>query len=196
MSIYSNVIVGTQPVPLTGVQNWAVHAAMVGSTILLPMVAHSFGWPVLSLLPMFWGVLLAGIVYGWSGGLLAAIAAPLLNNAFTGMPVPAILPAMIVELIAYGTIPALLTRPRIGATTRDKRFSIPTPLALIVALVVGRLTLVLIWSFTVGSVAGIERFATTRLIPGIPVQLLQVILVPIIAEMIKKALRPSPSRAE
>lgn len=196
MTIYSNVIVGTQPVPLTGVRNWTVHAAMVGSTILLPMVAHSFGWPVLSLLPMFWGVLLAGLVYGWTGGLLAAIAAPLMNNALTGMPILPILPAMIVELIAYGTIPALLARAGSDTTQGEKRSSIPTPFALLVALVVGRVALVVVWSLTVGSVAGIGRFAAMRLMPGIPVQLLQVVLVPVIAEMIKTALRPDRSQVK
>lgn len=181
MATITNAIAGTTPLRLSGIRNWVIHAVLVASTVLLPMVAHVLGWPVLVLLPMFWGVVLAGMVYGWQGGILAAISAPLLNTVITGMPALPILPAMMVELAAYGIIPSLLIR-------EDSK--LPAPIALLAALMVGRGLLLLIWSTTVGSIAGLEQFAMTRLVPGIPAQLLQIVLVPVLAEAVKERLRP------
>lgn len=167
------------PARLTTTRAWAVEALLIGSSILLPIIAHLFAWPVLRLLPMFWGVLIAGMVYGWVGGLIAAVAAPLLNHVLTGMPAAAILPAMVVELIAYGTVPGLILRARA---------KMHPMLALAIGLVAGRIVLLGVWAATVGSPAGIAGFAATRLRPGVPVSLLQIALVPIAASWLKRAI--------
>jgi ECF transporter, substrate-specific component len=75
---------------------------LAAASFLLPAAAHASGLPVRMLLPMHWPVILAGLCYGWRSGALIGLAAPALSFVISGMPLPHILPAMTVELAAYG----------------------------------------------------------------------------------------------
>lgn len=165
------------PASLTTPRAWTIEVLFIGSTVLLPIVAHMLSWPVLWTQPIFWGVMIAGLVYGWKGGLIAGIAAPLLNNVLTGMPPAPILPAMVVEMVMYGLIPGVILRMRPRTNPM---------LALAAGILTGRLLLVTVWASTSGSVAGIGGFAAARLLPGIPVNILQILLVPVIASWLRK----------
>ncbi len=99
--------------PLTGLKGWGAQLALVASAVLLPAAAHLMGAPVRWLLPMHWPVLLAGILYGWRGGLLVGALSPTSNWLITGFPLPLVLPAMTLELATYGLVAGLL-RERLG----------------------------------------------------------------------------------
>jgi len=97
----------------TGVLDWRGTQAslfqlgLVGAATLLPAVCHLTGAPVRVFLPMHWPVLLAGLVYGWRGGLAVGMAAPVASFALSGMPPVTILPAMGAEIAAYGLFAGL-----------------------------------------------------------------------------------------
>lgn len=60
------------------------------------------------LLPMHFGVIIAGLVGGAGVGLVAGAAAPLLSYALSGMPNTVILPFIVIELAVYGLTAGLL----------------------------------------------------------------------------------------
>lgn len=84
---------------------------LIGAVALLPPAAHWAGVSVRSLLPMHWPVIFLGLSYGWRSGAVVGLAAPSLSYLLSGMPLPAILPAMTVELAAYGFIAGFVREP-------------------------------------------------------------------------------------
>ncbi|MBR0447315.1 MAG: ECF transporter S component [Clostridia bacterium] len=94
-----------------------VTAIAVTVAVALPWLCHllggQFGWGTglgEMLLPMHLPVMLAGIFGGPAVGLLCGVASPLISAALTGMPLPAVLPFMMVELAVYGLTAGLLRR--------------------------------------------------------------------------------------
>ena len=48
-------------------------------------------------LPMFFFVLLAGVLFGWRAGVLVGLLTPLVSYGISGMPLPQVLPRIITE---------------------------------------------------------------------------------------------------
>ena len=67
--------------------------------ILLPQLCHlvHLGGP--TMLPIYFFTLVGAYKYGMKLGLLVAILSPLVNSFFFGMPVPALLPAIICKSV-------------------------------------------------------------------------------------------------
>ncbi len=97
----------------TGLKTWLVQLALVGAAVILPALSHLLGLPVRTLLPMHWPVLAAGVLLGWRGGLLVGALSPASNWLITGYPLPLVLPAMTLELAAYGFVAGWF-RERLG----------------------------------------------------------------------------------
>lgn len=76
--------------------------------VLLPQLFHVLGPSAgMMFLPMHIPVLMAGLLLGpWAGG-VTGLVSPALSCLMTGMPVPAKLPFMALELITYGLISGL-----------------------------------------------------------------------------------------
>jgi hypothetical protein len=93
---------------------------LIGAAWLLPSLVHRTGLPVRTLLPMHWPVVLAGLCYGWRSGAAIGAGAPLVSYLLSGMPPPVVLPAMTLELAAYGFLAGfvreVLHRGRFEAT--------------------------------------------------------------------------------
>ncbi len=81
---------------------------LLASALVLPAIAHLLGAPVRWILPMHWPAVLAGLVYGWRGGLVVGALAPLVSFILSGMPPPAILPVMMSELAVHGFLAGFL----------------------------------------------------------------------------------------
>ncbi len=157
--------------PLTGLKALMLNAALILAAALLPAVVHLLGLPVRLLLPMHWPVLLAGLVYGWRGGLLVGAASPLVSNLISGMPLPLIMPAMTLELAAYGFITGLL-REKVGLSGLK---------SVALGIISGRIVFVasvLIMSSYSGSLGDYLRVA---LLPGLPAAVIQIALLPHLA---------------
>ena len=166
------------PVAFRGTRAVVIEIALVGATILTPIVAHLFAWPVLVVLPMFWGVMLSGVVFGWKVGLITGAISPILNHVLTGMPAPPMVPLMTVELALYGAVPSLIA----AAGSRRN-----LALGMLVAALAGRTALLGGFLLTFGSMEGLLPFVLSSVVPGIPMTVVQMFMVPILGGLIIRA---------
>ena len=97
---------------LTSVKKTVFTAICVALCVMLPIAFHAFpnGGSVFS--PMHIPALLCGLICGARYGLLCGLLGPLLSSLLTGMPGPAYMPQMMIELAAYGFIAGLLKHVR------------------------------------------------------------------------------------
>ncbi|MEO7700056.1 MAG: hypothetical protein ABIZ04_12600 [Opitutus sp.] len=96
-------------------RHWTEAAALVASAWLVPMLVHLIPWagprPIgVALLPAFWTALLAAYFFGELWGVVLVIIVPLVNTVVTGLPEPARVFTMTLELSAYVIFAALLIR--------------------------------------------------------------------------------------
>lgn len=82
----------------------------VAGNIVLPQLCHSIpqGGPIF--LPIYFFTLVGAYKYGWQVGLLTAVASPLLNNAFFGMPATGMLPVVLTKSVLLAASAALVAR--------------------------------------------------------------------------------------
>ena len=145
---------------------------LLGAALALPVMAHVAGLPVRWLLPMHWPVIFVGLAYGWrSGGAVGALV-PVLSHALTGFPVVPMLPALTVELCAYGAIAGL---------AREVLRMSPL-LAVLAAVVLGRVLFAGMVVLTGGTDGATVAYFTVAMAPGIPAAAAQVIALPILAK--------------
>lgn len=173
----AEVDLGVRPLtlPALRMRSLAFQMGLIALAVLLPALAHLWGWPVLILLPMHWPVLLAGLAYGWIGGGLVGALSPWVSFVLSGRPCLPLLPAMTVELAVYGSVAGWL---------REKaRWSAWAALA--AALVAGRIAYLLV-TLLMGRLINAE-FLQATLAPGLPVALLQWAVLPWIAQRWVKA---------
>ena len=109
-------------------------AIAVAVSVALPQLCHLVGGQLgvgtslgEMLLPMHLPVMLAGLLWGPWVGLSVGLLSPLTSFALTGMPLPAMLPFMTIELVGYGLCAGLLSR-----------HSMPTVCKVLMAQVAGR----------------------------------------------------------
>ncbi|NLO90742.1 MAG: ECF transporter S component [Elusimicrobia bacterium] len=156
------------------VMNWRapkallLQASLAGAAVLLPALCHLLGVPVYFLLPMHWPVLLAGLVYGWRGGLLVGLMAPLASFAFSGMPTATALAYVGAELAAYGFATGFMRE-----VLHLKSYA-----AIAAAIIFGRIVYVAAFAlFT-----GFKTPAWAMLSYGLAAAVLQAIILPSVAE--------------
>jgi LytS/YehU family sensor histidine kinase len=154
-----------------GTKSLIFQVILVGAAVILPSVAHLSGAPVRILLPMHWPVILAGLVFGWRSGALVGLLSPTLSYLVSGMPLPAILPAMTVELIAYGLVTGLL---------REKLRLNPF-VSVTVALITGRILFAMTVYLGFAASGNYMQYFRVALLPGIFAAIGQIIFLPIIA---------------
>lgn len=134
-------------------------------------MAHVAGWPVRVLLPMHWPAILAGLVYGWRGGLIVGSLSPIAAFAISGMPYPPMILPMTVELAAYGGVAGLCR----------EIFRLNGILAVLVSLIIGRLLFIGV-VLMAGSVSQpLTAYLQAALLPGFIAALGQIVLLPFIA---------------
>ena len=150
--------------PLSGLKGWGAQLAFIVAAVGLPALMHMTGAPVRWLLPMHWPVLLAGILYGWRGGLLIGALSPASNWLITGFPLPPVLPAMTLELATYGLVAGLL-REKLNWNG----FS-----ATAGALVAGRLVFIATIWLSAGYQGAFGAYLVAAMTPGLVVGAVQV----------------------
>ena len=67
--------------------------------IALPQICHLVPQGGMMLLPIYFFTLIGAYKFGWKVGLLTAVFSPLVNSALFGMPMPAVLPAILLKSI-------------------------------------------------------------------------------------------------
>lgn len=141
---------------------------LVAAAWALPAAAHLAGLPVRQFLPMHWPVILAGLVYGWRAGVALGLLAPCVSFLISGMPVPQVLPAMTLELAAYGFLA--------GFARQNLRWN--AFLSAAVALLGGRTLFLVMAVATGGAAPGLPVYVMTAMAPGLIAALGQLILLP------------------
>jgi len=127
---------------MTNIKKIIITAMLLTLCVTLPAAFHSIPMAGIILLPMHIPVLLAGLVCGWKYGLITGLVAPFISSSITGMPIPALVPLMTIEMGAYGLISGLVLQ-----FVRTKRCSFDLYIGLASALLAGRV------------IAGIAQFA-------------------------------------
>ena len=93
---------------MTNAKKMIMTALFIALGIVLPMAFHAIPNAGRIFLPMHIPIFLCGMICGFPYGLICGIITPLLSSLLTGMPAAAMLPSMLCELAAYGTVSALL----------------------------------------------------------------------------------------
>jgi len=159
--------------PVAGVRAWSVQAVLLAlSAAVLPAVCHLVGLPVRWILPMHWAVLLAGLTYGWRAGAVIGLLAPTASFGISGMPLPHILPAMTVELAAYGFVA--------GYARQVGRLS--GVMSTMGAVAAGRIAFVVAAMLTGAATPTLPAYLRAALVPGLLAAVAQVFLLPLIAK--------------
>jgi len=162
--------------PLSGLRAFMLNAILILAAGLLPAAAHLLGLPVRLLLPMHWPVLLAGLVYGWRGGLLVGAASPLVSNLLSGMPLPLIMPAMALELAAYGFVAGIM-REKVGLSSVKS-----TALAILAGRTIFVVSVLILSSYS----GTFGDYLVAALLPGLPAAVAQTMLLPQLAKKFVK----------
>jgi thiamine transporter ThiT len=168
---------------MTKTKNLTISAMFVALCIVLPMAFHSVANAGQVFLPMHIPVLLCGMICGWPYGLACGVLGPLLSSLMTGMPPMAILPGMMFELAAYGFVTGLLSRK---INTGNKILDLYIPL--VCAMLLGRLLLGILNAliFRAGSYT-LDIWLTAAFVTSLPGIIIQLIIVPAIVFMLRKA---------
>lgn len=160
-----------------------IGALFLAAGVLLPQIFHAIGGPAAGgmFLPMHIPILLAGMLLGIPYGVLLGVTTPIFSFLVSGMPPPAKLPFMILELTAYGALAGLpLARGLGGIYVR-----------LLLAQAGGRF----VYALALAAAVYILHLSVppaasvwTALAAGIPGILLQWVFVPALTLLLKKAL--------
>ena len=163
-------------VSFTNARLYAFVACFVTADVAIPLVVHwihpSAG-PVFQ--PMFFIILLAGLMLGWRAGLLVGIATPLVSFLLSGMPLLPILPRVLIEGMCYGLIAGVVR----------ERYNLNTITSVTIAIIAGHLVtvavLLLVYGYGTPALSGMGD-AVTLGWPGI---VLQIILLPSILKLLE-----------
>lgn len=79
------------------VKTYLVTLLFVLGNMALPQLFHLIPQGGLIWLPIYFFTLIGAYKYGWKVGLLTAVASPLVNSWLFGMPMPAVLPAILLK---------------------------------------------------------------------------------------------------
>lgn len=101
-------------------------ALFVAGNLALPQLCHAVHMGGPTWLPIYFFTLVGAYKYGWRVGLLTALASPLLNSVLFGMPLPAMLPAIVLKSL-------LLAGAAGFAAARFRRASLPLLAAVVLA---------------------------------------------------------------
>ncbi|NPV72036.1 MAG: DUF1893 domain-containing protein [Firmicutes bacterium] len=177
-----NEYAGRRQTPWGGTRTLVATGLMIGLGVLLPMVFHAVNLGKV-FLPMHIPVYLAGLYLGPVSGLLVGLITPSLSGVLTGMPafMPPVAQAMTVELSTYGVVSGLFRRyTRTRATT-----------ALVISMISGRLVYALVWHLAM-PLFGVKQVPVatllgTSVITGLPGIILQIIIVPLMEGLFRRA---------
>ncbi len=158
-------------------------ALFVALGIVLPMAFHSIPDAGRVFLPMHIPILLCGLVCGFPYGLACGLIVPVLSSLLTGMPPFAILPSMLFELAAYGTVASLLMR-----FTPVKNTYAKTYISLVGAMISGRVLYGVLNAliFNAGKYS-MTAWLTSAFVTALPGIAIQIVLIPAIVVILQKA---------
>lgn len=156
-------------------------ALYLALAVLLPIGFHAFGLLGRVFLPMHIPVLLAGFLAGPFSGIIVGVLAPPISFLLTGMPPSYAVLLMMLELSVYG----------LAAGLAYKKLNLNIYLALLMALVFGRLTfglglLILGRFISLPYTAAAFFSASGAIVTGLPGIIVQIVLIPVVVTALKR----------
>lgn len=129
--------------------------------LALPQFFHLFPQGGMIWLPIYFFTLVGAYKYGWKAGVLTAVASPLLNSWLFGMPLPAVLPAILLKSVILALSAGFVAR-------RFRKVTLPLLLAVVLSYqVLGTLGE---WAMSGSFFSAVQDFRI-----GLPGMLLQVL---------------------
>ena len=98
----------------------------VCGNIAMPQICHLVPQGGMMLLPIYFFTLIGAYKFGWKVGLLTAILSPIANSALFGMPMPAVLPAILLKSVLLAIAAGYVAH-------KYKKVTIPLLLATVLA---------------------------------------------------------------
>ena len=80
-------------------RTYIVAALFIVGNIVLPQLFHLVPKGGMVWLPIYFFTLIGAYKYGWKAGLLTAVFSPIVNSVLFGMPMPAVLPAILLKSV-------------------------------------------------------------------------------------------------
>ena len=159
-------------------------ALFIALGVILPQAFHAIPNAGSVFLPMHIPVLVAGFFVGPIYGLITGILTPLLSHLIFGMPPAPILPSMLCELAVYGLMTGLLNK-----LIKNEKGLLKNYIVLIGAMLAGRITYGILNTliFKAGSYS-FSAWISAALITAIPGILIQLVLIPILVDRLKKVI--------
>lgn len=146
--------------PYNNVKTYLTALLFIAGNLVLPQLFHLIPQGGTTWLPIYFFTLVGAYKYGWKAGLLTAVASPLLNSWLFGMPMPAVLPAILLKSVILA----------IAAGYAARRFrKITLPLLLAVVLTYQILGTLGEWAMTGNFYDAVQDFRI-----GIPGMLMQI----------------------
>lgn len=105
-------------------RTYFIAALFIAGNLVLPQLFHLIPQGGITWLPIYFFTLIGAYKFGWKVGLLTAIISPFINSLLFGMPVPAVLPAIMLKSV-------LLAAAAGWAAHRFNRISLPILLAVV-----------------------------------------------------------------
>lgn len=141
-------------------KTYLVAALFIVGNIVFPQLCHLVGWGQV-LLPIYFFTLIGAYKYGWKVGLLTAVLSPIINSALFGMPIVAVLPAILTKSVLLA----------VAAGLAAKRFQKVSIALLITAVLFSQILGTMVeWTIVKDFFAAVQDFRI-----GIPGMLLQII---------------------
>ena len=160
----------------------------VAAAVALPQALHLFGQatglgtlPGETYLPMHLPVILVGFLAGPIAGGLAGAASPLISSALTGMPLPAMVPFMVIELFMYGLTSGFLARKEDGM--------LGVAIKVLLVQIAGRAVralAILISFYALGNTAVAPDVILGSIPAGLPGIAIQLVLIPAVLAAVSK----------
>lgn len=161
---YLNPVLECNP----GAMKWTLFLAIFTTLAVgLPYLCHQFGLAGMIFLPLHFAVLTAALVMGLRGGVVVALAGPVLSYSISAMPPAHSLFPITVELVTYAVVANIVIR----------KFKMPAILSLAIAMIAGRLVSIALVCMVLRTIP----FSTQLhyvFITGIPGILIQLALIP------------------
>ncbi|MDD5088662.1 MAG: ECF transporter S component [bacterium] len=179
----------TNSKPAQGAEALAISAVCIALGVVIPFFIHPFGWSPRVILPMHFPVFLGGMLLGPVSAALVGVFTPALSMGLTGMPTAAQTLRMMPELAVYGVTTSLMLQllPALpGLPKRAGRIA-ALGIAMLVAMVAGRLTYVAVSMLTAG-IQDFHYYMLILIIPGIPGMIAQLVIVPPLAYKLQRVM--------
>lgn len=87
-------------------RTYLMAALFIAGNMALPQLFHLIPQGGITWLPIYFFTLIGAYKFGWKVGLLTAILSPIINSLLFGMPLPAVLPAILLKSVYWQQQPA------------------------------------------------------------------------------------------